>query len=38
MNIKRDEYHILRKTDELVVAAGKQTFLETPGVKQCFLG
>ena len=26
------------ETDDLVVAAGKQTFLETPGVKRCFLG
>ena len=25
------------ETDDLVVAAGKQTFLETPGVKRCFL-
>ena len=29
---------LLRKTVDLVVAAGKQTFLETPGVKRCFLG
>ena len=29
---------LLHETDNLVVAAGKQTFFETPGVKQCFLG
>ena len=29
---------LLCETDDLVVAAGKQTFLETPGVNRCFLG
>ena len=29
---------LLRETDDLVVAAEKQTFLETRGVKRCFLG
>ena len=29
---------LLCETDDPVVAAGKQTFLETPGVKRCFLG
>ena len=28
---------LLRETDDLVVAAGKQAFFEAPGVKRCFL-